>query len=221
MALHHMDLRLHSGSHPRVGVLDHMCFHPLAAASLPAVASLARSLATDIGSHLSVPTYLYGAAHPESRSLDAIRRALGYFSSDGRGQWVGAPTSQLQLSPDFGPAIASPKSGVVVLGACPWIVNYNIPVLSNDLKLGRRIARRVSARGGGLPAVQAMALLHGEDQMEIACNLIDSKLTSADLVQAEVARLAEQEGLTVEVGYFTDYSEDQITEMAYRQLFPS
>lgn len=167
-----------------------------------------------------VPTYVYGAAHRESRALDVIRRALGYFSSNAEGQWLGSTgLQQLSLAPDFGPGVASPKSGVVIVGACPWIANYNIPIFSNNLRLGSRIARKVSSRGGGLPAVQAMALLHGPDRVEIACNLTDTKTTSADLVQKEVSRLAEREGFSAESGYFTDYSEEQITEMAYQKLF--
>lgn len=221
-ALSHINLQQHAGSHPRLGVVDHICFHPLGSSSLPSVASLARSLSLRISSHCAVPTYVYGAAHPENRPLDYIRRSLGYFSPNVEGGWLGSTSlQQLNLVPDFGPRVANLKSGVVVVGACSWIANYNIPILSNDLKLGRKVAKSVSSRGGGLPAVQAMALLHGSDRMEIACNLTNSKLTSADMVQEEVSRLAELEGLCVLSGYFTDLSEEEITGRAHRKLFGS
>ncbi|MCO5614326.1 hypothetical protein L7F22_068604 [Adiantum nelumboides] len=219
-AFSHIDLQQHTGSHPRLGVIDHICFHPLRSASLPAVASLACNVASYIGSQLAVPTFVYGAAHHDNRRLDAIRRALGYFSSNTAGQWTGyAISQQLSVVADFGPKFASQKSGVVVVGACPWIANYNIPILSSNLKTGRRIAKSVSTRGGGLPAVQAMALLHGPDRMEIACNLTDLKSTPADMVEEEVRRLAELEGLSASHGYFTDLSEGQISDMAYEKLF--
>lgn len=51
-AFENIDLEMHSGSHPRLGVVDHICFHPLANASLDQVAGIAKSLATDIGSSL-------------------------------------------------------------------------------------------------------------------------------------------------------------------------
>lgn len=51
-AFENIDLDMHSGSHPRLGVVDHICFHPLASAPLDQVAEIAKSLAGDIGSDL-------------------------------------------------------------------------------------------------------------------------------------------------------------------------
>lgn len=48
-ALESIDLELHSGSHPRLGVVDHICFHPLLSATLDQAATIAKSLAADIG----------------------------------------------------------------------------------------------------------------------------------------------------------------------------
>lgn len=47
-----IDLELHSGSHPRLGVVDHICFHPLVGASLEHTAGIAKLLAADVGSTL-------------------------------------------------------------------------------------------------------------------------------------------------------------------------
>ncbi|XP_072078841.1 uncharacterized protein [Arachis hypogaea] len=47
-----IDFGLHSGTHPRLGVVDHICFHPLVGASLDQAATAARSLATKTGSTL-------------------------------------------------------------------------------------------------------------------------------------------------------------------------
>lgn len=52
VAFEAIDFSLHSGSHPRLGVVDHICFHPLAKASLDQVTEIARSLAVDVGSNL-------------------------------------------------------------------------------------------------------------------------------------------------------------------------
>lgn len=47
-----IDLEMHSGSHPRLGVVDHICFHPLSCVSLDQVAGIAKSFATEVGSSL-------------------------------------------------------------------------------------------------------------------------------------------------------------------------
>jgi hypothetical protein len=70
----------------------------------------------------------------------------------------------------------------------------------------------VSARGGGLPTVQSLALFHGDDSAEIACMLLEPNRIGPDRVQAQVEMLAAQEGLDVEKGYFTDLSPEMIVQ---------
>ncbi|XP_022140377.1 formimidoyltransferase-cyclodeaminase-like isoform X1 [Momordica charantia] len=209
-----IDFDSHCGSHPRLGVVDHICFHPLALASLDDAAIIARSLAADIGFGLQVPTFLYGAAHEEGRKLALIRRELGYFKPNSDGfQWAGGLKSEtLPLKPDRGPAEASKAKGVVVIGATKWVDNYNVPIFSTNTAAVCKIAKQVSERGGGLPSVQAMALGHKEGVIEVACNLLEPSEVGGKMVQQEVERLAESEGLAVGEGYFTDLSQEGITE---------
>lgn len=221
-AFEEINLDLHSGTHPRLGVVDHICFHPLAQASLDQAAGLARSVAVDIGHKLEVPTFLYGAAHEGARSLDYIRRELGYFKPNSSGeQWVGGIRSELlNLKPDEGPSKPCRRKGVVVIGATKWVDNFNVPIQSSDIEAVRRIARRVSGRGGGLKSVQAMGLAHSEGLTEVACNLLEPNIVGADMVQAEVERLAGEEGVVAGKGYFTDFSQEKIIE-TYQKIFRS
>ncbi|KAJ0983326.1 hypothetical protein J5N97_011581 [Dioscorea zingiberensis] len=161
-ALEAIDLELHSGTHPRVGVVDHICFHPLAQASMDQAAGLANSLAADIG-------------HKLQGVVDCGSHSLG---------------RQLQC-----PSPSPPT-----------------------LEAVRRIARRVSGRGGGLQSVQAMGLVHGENSTEVACNLLDPSSVGADQVQLEVQRLAHEEGLAVCEGYFTDFSQERVIETYLRTI---
>ncbi|PIN13964.1 5-formyltetrahydrofolate cyclo-ligase [Handroanthus impetiginosus] len=214
VAFQAIDLERHCGSHPRLGVVDHICFHPLAGISLDHVAGTAKSLAADVGSRLQVATFLYGAAHHEGRSLDSIRRELGYFKPNAIGhQWVGGPQSEiLQVNPDEGPPRAVQKKGVVVVGATQWVDNYNVPIFTDDMAAVQKIAKRVSGRGGGLPSVQSMALAHGKGIIEVACNLLDTSKVGGAEVQLEVERLAREQGMDVGEGYYTDLSRDKIIE---------
>lgn len=139
---------------------------------------------------------------------------MGYFKPNDNGNhWTGGPNSEsLALEPDVGPTQVPEAKGVVVIGATQWVDNYNVPVVSTDIAAVRRIAKRVSGRGGGLPSVQAMALTHGETVIEVACNLLEPNKVGGDRVQLEVERLAKEEGMTVGKGYFTDLPQEKIIE---------
>ncbi|WCJ30651.1 transferases folic acid binding [Euphorbia peplus] len=212
-AVEAINLGQHCGTHPRLGVVDHICFHPLAQASLDQAAAVAKSLAVDVGSTLQVPTFVYGAAHGQGKTLDSIRRELGYFRPNSGNEWTGGPKSGLlPIKPDEGPSQVSEAKGVVLIGATRWVDNYNVPVLTTDVAAVRRIAKRVSGRGGGLASVQTMALTHTDDVIEVACNLLDPCKVGGENVQREVERVAEEEGLIAGQGYFTDFSQDKIIE---------
>ncbi|XP_057791073.1 uncharacterized protein LOC131008198 [Salvia miltiorrhiza] len=158
-----------------------------------------------------VATFLYGAAHGEGRSLDTIRRELGYFKRNADGnQWVGSLQSEtLQPKPDEGPPRDVSRKGVVVVGATQWVKNYNVPIFSTDMAVVRRIAKRISGRGGGLPSVQSMALAHGKGMIEVDCNQLDTSKAGGEDVQRAVECLAREEGMDVGEGYYTDLSQNQ------------
>ncbi|KAH7860929.1 hypothetical protein Vadar_019659 [Vaccinium darrowii] len=209
-----INLETHLGAHPRLGVVDDIVFHPLAQASLDEAAWIAKAVAAEIGNRFQVPVYLYAAAHPTGKALDTIRRELGYYRPNFMGnQWAGwALPELLPEKPDQGPTLVPRSRGIVMIGARPWVATYNVPILSTDVSAAKRIAQMVSARGGGLPTVQTLGLVHGEDSTEIACMLLEPNQIGADRVQNRVEMLAAQEGLDVEKGYFTDCSPEMITE---------
>jgi len=160
-----------------------------------------------------VPVFLYAAAHPTGKSVGAIRRELGYYRPNHMGnQWSGTMLPDvLPIKPDEGPTNVSSEKGATTVGATPFLEGYNVPVLSKDVATVRRITRRLSGRGGGLPTVQALALLHGDDCTEIAC-LLDPDHVSAYQVQTVVEQIAAEEGLEVEKGYFTDLTKDRMLD---------
>ncbi|RCV42006.1 hypothetical protein SETIT_9G180100v2 [Setaria italica] len=208
-----INLELHSGAHPRMGVNDDLSFHPLGQATMEDAASLAKQVASDIGNGFQVPVFLYAAAHPTGKSVGAIRRELGYYRPNHMGnQWSGTMLPDvLPISPDEGPTNVSSERGATTVGATPFLEGYNVPVLSKDVATVRRITRRLTGRGGGLPTVQALALIHGDDCTEIAC-LLDPDHVSAYQVQTVVEQIAAEQGLEVEKGYFTDLTKDRMLD---------
>ncbi|KAM0913876.1 hypothetical protein ACQ4PT_011860 [Festuca glaucescens] len=160
---------------------------------------------------VAVPTFLYGAAHREGRTLAAIRRQLGYFNSPRDAQWrgpllAGTDTTPLPVAPDAGPDTPSAAKGVLVLGATAWVDNYNVPLRTADVDAVRRI-------GGGLRSVQATGLAHGDGGAEVACNLLDPQSVGARQVQDMVERFAREQGFDAGEGYFTDFSEEKIVQL--------
>lgn len=146
-----LDLRVHTGAHPRFGVLDvvpWVCLTgwPLAAGELAAAVGARDRFAKWAGNELGVPCFLYG---PE-RTLPEIRR----------GAWK-------LLSPDFGPERPHRTAGAIAVGARPVLVAYNLWLADPDLQAARRIA--LDLRG---PRLRTLAIRVGDD-VQVSFNLID------------------------------------------------
>ncbi|KAJ4763852.1 folic acid binding / transferase [Rhynchospora pubera] len=210
-----IDMRLHEGTHPRLGVVDHILFHPLGASTLDQAAELCKLIAADIGRLLKVPVYLYGAAHSEGRALDSIRRELCYFLPNSEGhQWIGDLNTDISFTrPDEGPVEIDPSKGLITIGASMWVGTCNVPIHSEDIELVKHIARSISEKGGGLPSVQAIGVAHGVGSCEVACYLLDLNKVRAGQVQTEVERICSELGVDVGKVYMTDFVPEEIPKL--------
>src|SRR5207245_6087246 len=70
-AVERIDLRAHSGVHPRVGAADVVPIVPLGSASLDSARDIAHETGKRVWAELKVPVYFYG--HGEGRTLADIR----------------------------------------------------------------------------------------------------------------------------------------------------
>lgn len=141
-----LDIRSHTGVHPRFGVLDVVPFAPLGSTSLDDAVEARDQFARWVAETLEVPCFCYG---PE-RSLPDVRR-----------------DAFLTLAPDTGPSEPHPSAGAVAVGARPILVAYNLWLTEPDLEGARAMAR--SLRG---PAVRALGLATG-DHVQVSMNLTD------------------------------------------------
>jgi glutamate formiminotransferase/glutamate formiminotransferase/formiminotetrahydrofolate cyclodeaminase len=168
-AVARLDLRAHTGVHPRLGVVDVVPFVPLEGSSLDdAVAARDRFLewaAVELG----LPGFAYG---PERTLPDVRRRAF-----------AGG------LAPDAGPATPHPTAGAVCVGARPLLVAYNVWLAQDaGVDRAREVAR--SVRG---PAVRALGLEVG-GRRQLSMNLVDPmRVGPADAYDA-VAAMATLDG---------------------------
>ena len=172
-----IDLRVHTGAHPRIGAADVVPFVPVNGVTLEDCARLARETARRIWEELHVPVYLYEAAalRPENRNLADVRNAGG------------------KLPPDFGGPALHPTAGAVVVGARKFLIAFNVNLATSDLTIAKAIARTVRFSSGGLPAVKALGVpLDSRNLAQVSMNLTDFEQTSVrqafDAVCAEAAR---------------------------------
>ncbi len=156
-----LDLRRHTGAHPRIGVVDVVPFIALEGSS-PADAVAARDrFARWVGRELGVPAFLYGDDGP---TLPEVRRE-----------------AFVSLQPTFGPGMAHPTAGAVAVGARDVLVAYNIWLAQPDMALARSIASGL--RG---PSVRALAMQIG-DAVQVSMNLVNPRLVGPAAVYDIVA----------------------------------
>ncbi|MDQ2841224.1 MAG: glutamate formimidoyltransferase [Acidobacteriota bacterium] len=185
-AANSIDLRHHSGVHPRVGALDVLPFVPLGSSTLEDCATLAHCAGERISSEVGIPVYFYGAAaaRPERVALEHVRR----------GQFEGLRESVLHdpaKAPDLGGSALHPTAGAVIVGARKILIAFNINLKTENLAVAKAIARRIRASSGGFPAVKALGVpLLSRNMVQVSMNLTDFEQTPLHIVYAEVARLA-------------------------------
>lgn len=163
VAVARLDLRRHTGAHPRLGVVDVVPF--VAVDEPPAGAEAAADrFARWLGEDLGVPVFRYGDG---GATLPAIRRRAF------RG-----------LRPACGPLLPHPCAGATAVGARPVLVAYNVWLEGCDLARGRAVARAV--RG---PHVRAIGLRLG-DRVQVSMNLLDPDVVGPAEAHDAVAALA-------------------------------
>ncbi len=179
-----IDLRRHSGEHPRMGALDVLPFVPFGDATLEDAVSLAGEAAQRIWNELRVPSYFYGAASGDGRLLVEARRA-GFEGLATRADL-----------PDVGGAPHA-SAGAVAIGARRPLVAFNVVLASDDLGLARDIARTLRERDGGLRTLRALGLRQHDGRVQVSFNVTDPDATPLDLIVALVAALARPRGVCV------------------------
>ena len=185
-----VDLRRHTGVHPRIGAIDVIPFVPLEGAELDLCVRLARETASEMAAAHGVPVYLYGAASRDGEARTLARLRVGGFEA--------VVAGGLRLAPDFGPTVVHPTAGAVAVGARLPLIAFNLLLDTADVAVARRVARAVRESSGGLAAVQALGLfLPRRRTSQVSMNLLDYRRTSIIEVVRAVSDAARQDGSRV------------------------
>lgn len=153
VAVQRLDMRKHTGQHPRIGALDVAPFVPLKNITIDECIQLSKEFAQTFAEENQVPVYLYGEAAetPEKGDVDWIRK----------GEWEALEKNMQdpQRRPAFGPNKPHPSAGATMTGAREVMVGLNINLGTTDLGIAKAVAKAIHKKKGGLARIKAMGCL--------------------------------------------------------------
>ncbi len=186
-ALELIDMNKHKGQHPRIGATDVVPFVPAQNVTMEECDALAKRYAKAMA-ELGVPVYLYeeSATRPERKNIDNIR--VGDY--EGLKETI---KTNPDHKPDFGPSEFHPTGGATITGARMPLVCLNINLGTTDVKIAKRVARRIHLASGGLVNIKAMGTaIEGKDYVQVGISNVNYKKTplyrQLELARIEAAR---------------------------------
>jgi len=191
-ALPRIDLRQHTGEHPRLGAVDVVPFVPIADVTMDECVQLAKETAAEVADRFQVPVYLYEEAsgNPARKNLEDIRR--------GEFEGLEAKMSAPGWAPDFGPARPHPTGGATVMGARMPLIAYNINLATNRLDVAKKIAAAIRFSSGGFRYVKAMGIaIEDRGIVQVSINLTNYEKTPMFRVFEAVKQEAARYGVTI------------------------
>jgi glutamate formiminotransferase len=147
-AAERIDLRRHSGAHPRIGAADVVPLVPLSPAEEGDAREAALVLADRVAGELHLPVFFYGRLTDDLREPAFFRR--------GGPEELQRRIEAGELRPDRGPEVLHPTAGGVLVGVRRPLVAFNVNLRSDDVEAAREIARLVRERDGGFKGVRAL-----------------------------------------------------------------
>ena len=191
-ALASIDLRTHTGEHPRLGAVDVVPFVPIEGATMADCVALARRVGAIVAERFQLPVYLYEEAstNPARKNLEDIRR--------GEFEGLAAKMASPEWAPDFGPAAPHASAGATVIGARMPLIAYNINLATDRLDVAKKIAAAIRHSSGGFRFVKAAGfMLADRGIVQVSMNLTNYEKTPIFRVFEVVKREAARYGVQV------------------------
>ena len=187
-----IDLRTHTGEHPRLGAVDVVPFVPIEGVTMAECVELAKTVGAAVADRFNVPVYLYEEAstNPLRKNLEDIRR--------GEFEGLAAKMATEGWAPDFGPRTPHPTAGATVIGARMALIAYNINLATNRLDVAKKIAAAIRHSSGGYRYVKAAGfMLEDRGIAQVSMNLTNYEKTPIFRVFETVKREAERYGVSI------------------------
>ncbi|MDR3327644.1 MAG: glutamate formimidoyltransferase [Prevotellaceae bacterium] len=214
-----IDMRHHTGAHPRMGATDVLPLVPVSGITLEETAELARKLGKRIADELKIPVYAYesSAFKPERKNLAVCRK----------GEYEGlAKRFEAGDAPDFGQAVFNQnvaRTGATACGARDFLIAVNYNLNTTSTRRANAIAFDVREKGrprrednsltgkimldkngeqvmipGTLKGCKAIGWFIDEFKIaQVSMNITDIKTTPLHIAFQEVCRAAQARGIRV------------------------
>ena len=197
VAKERIDMRTHSGEHPRFGAMDVCPFIPVTGVTMDECVDIAKRFAKKAAEELAVPFYLYeeAAEHEYRRRLPDVRQ--------GEYEGLQEKLNDPEWKPDFGPDEFVPSWGATAAGARMFLIAYNVNLLgtpnqAHRIALNLREAGRGSDDPGRLMDVKGMGWFVNEYNMaQVTVNLNNFRVTPIHILFEEVRKEAKALQLAV------------------------
>ncbi len=139
-----IDMRKHSGEHPRFGATDVCPLVPISGISMKETAKYAHKLGGRVGKELGIPVYFY-----ENAATEVKRKNLASCRS---GEYEGLKEKLIkpEWKPDFGPAEFNEnvaKSGAIAISARDFLIAYNVNLNTTSSRRANAIAFDIREAG--------------------------------------------------------------------------
>src|SRR5690242_2170392 len=189
-----IDMRAHSGEHPRLGATDVLPFVPIHDVTIDDCARLAHEAGRRIAHELAIPVYYYerAALRPDRVNLEDVRRGALELLREQIG-------TNPERAPDEGSPLIHDTAGAIAVGARPFLIAFNVVLRSDDLSIARRIAKTIRARSGGLPFVKALGFrLSTRNLVQVSLNLVNYEVTGMEPAYNAIEREADALGVAID-----------------------
>ena len=186
-AIQLIDLRSHTGAHPRIGAVDVIPLVPIKGVAMEDCVVLSYEIGHDLAD-LGIPVYFY-----EESATAAHRSNLADVRRGGFEKLAAAPLDG-NCAPDLGPPAVHPTAGASVIGARSPLVAYNVNLNCRDMEIAQAIVRKIRSGEAGLEGVKAMSVwLATRGKSQVSMNVTTPHLTPLkqvfDFVESQAAGL--------------------------------
>ena len=209
-----IDMKKHSGAHPRMGAVDVCPIIPVKNISIKECIEISKELSEKVAKTLKIPIYLY-----EYSASDEIRKNLANIRS-GEYEGLRSKLKDKKWLPDYGPTQFNAKSGATAIGVRDFLIAFNVNLNTSDKRIASDIALDIREKGrakrdsnnkivrdkkgkivkvpGTLKSVKAVGWYIDEyKQAQVSMNLTNYKITSIHKAFEEVRNQANKRGVRV------------------------